>query len=99
MESYINKIAEIEAEKEWWKIFSNIGRNNQINDLKAKIKEMYTNYNKELKEHSDELKYMVASIKSFNSKSEYFQVEDFISEDLENLKKDIDSLLSKLSLY
>ncbi|MBO7527847.1 MAG: RICIN domain-containing protein [Clostridia bacterium] len=99
LESYINKIAEIEAEKEWWKIFSNIGRNNQINDLKAKIKEMYTNYNKELKEHSDELKYMVASIKSFNSKSEYFQVEDFISEDLENLKKDIDSLLSKLSLY
>lgn len=83
IEDYTKQIEKLSAENEWWKIISNIGRNNQISELQSKIKETKEKALLDFEKYKDDVKIIVGNLREMKMFDESI-IEEKVLTQLEN---------------
>lgn len=92
----LKQIEKCESEKAWWKIFTNISLNNQINELKSELKSLYaSNFNlyNDLTSTISTLKRQLSEIQSSSNK---ISIDNYLFDILTNLQRYADEVFNKL---
>ena len=93
---YTKALNELKDEKKWWKIFSNISRNNKIDEYNKKLSDLISNFKYKKTLFQIDASEITDLLNQIN-KSENIIIEDYIYNTITNWTKELNNVSSKIA--